>query len=176
MVEWLGGGLQNLLQRFKSVSGLYVVKFKLMKNTVVCPVDQVNVDENKVRFTAFLVLVIAITYLAIGNWLLIAILLVDFALRAFNLNVYSPLAILGGAVINQIKLKPKPVDRAPKRFATFVGLVFLAAILTAHVTGFLLTARLVSGVLILFAALESLAGFCAGCYVYSWLIRFKLIT
>jgi len=147
-----------------------------MKSAVTCPVDNVAVDENRVRVNAFLVLVIALAYMAFANWLLITLLLIDFALRAFNLNTYSPLAIISGVIVKQANLKPKPVDRAPKRFATFVGLVFLAAILIAHITDNLLVARLINAVLILFAALESLAGFCAGCYVYAWLIRFKLIS
>jgi len=75
--------------------------------------------------------------------------------------------------VKQAGLKSKPVDRAPKRFAAFVGLVFLAAILTATLTGFALTAKIIAGVLVVFAALESLLGFCAGCYVYALIGKFR---
>src|ERR1700743_553267 len=94
-----------------------------------CPVDFIPINENKARLTAFLVLVIGIVYLLTGFWLLIAFLLIDFALRTFNLGKYSLLGFLSDALIKQLKIKNKPVDRAPKRFAAGVGLVFNAAIL-----------------------------------------------
>lgn len=138
-----------------------------------CPVDLVKLDEHRVRLVAFFVLLLGVVFILTGNALVAAFLLADFLLRALNLPIYSPLAWLGGVVVKQAGLKSKPVDRAPKRFAAFVGLVFLAAILTATLTGFALTAKIIAGVLVVFAALESLLGFCAGCYVYALIGKFR---
>lgn len=132
-----------------------------------CPVDFVTINENKARITAFFVLSLAIVYLFTGIWLIMAFLLLDFLFRAFNLGKFSLLAFLSDAVIKQLKIKNKPVDRAPKRFAAMVGLVFTAAILVLAYFHFTVFSESLTVILCVFAALESFAGFCAGCYVYS---------
>jgi hypothetical protein len=141
--------------------------------SVDCPVDFVSIDENRARVVAFFVVVLVLFYLVNGNPITIALLLADFLLRALNQNQYSPLGLLSGVVVKQLGVKPKPVDRAPKRFAAFVGIVFLSAILAASFTEFVIATKIIAGVLIVFAGLESFLGFCAGCYVYAFLGRFK---
>jgi hypothetical protein len=146
-----------------------------MNNDLDCPVDFVPINENRARIVAFLVLILAAICFATANIFIAIFLLVDFTLRSFNLNKFSPLAIIAGVLIKLLQIKNKPVDRAPKRFAAFVGLSFMVMILLALLTGFITTAKVLLVVLMIFAALESLAGFCAGCYVYSYLKRFGLI-
>jgi hypothetical protein len=133
-----------------------------------CPVDFIKINENKARLTAFFVLVLALVYLKTGFWLIMAFLLFDFTLRAVNLGKYCPLGFVSDAVIKQLNIKNKPVDRAPKRFAAGVGLVFTAAILMSYFLGLTLLPLFLSIVLVFFAALESFFGFCAGCYVYDF--------
>ena len=132
-----------------------------------CPVDFIPINENKARLTAFFVFTLTIIYLLNGFWLIMAFLLFDFTLRAFNLGKYSLLGFISDAIIKQLKIKNKPVDRAPKRFAAGVGLIFSLAILIAGYFQQQLIVYALSGVLIFFAFLESFLGFCAGCYVYS---------
>jgi hypothetical protein len=146
-----------------------------MSKELDCPVDFVTVNENRVRIVAFFVLKLAILCFITDSLTIAGILLIDFTLRAFNLNKYSPLAIIAGVFVKLLQLNNKPVDRAPKRFAAFVGLSFSVMILAALLTDFITTAKVLLGVLMVFAALESLAGFCAGCYVYSYLKQFGLI-
>ena len=59
-----------------------------------CPVDFVTVNENKIRVIAFFVLILAIVYLFLGLWLIMAFLVVDFLLRTFNLGKFSLLAFI----------------------------------------------------------------------------------
>ena len=132
-----------------------------------CPVDFIPINENKARLTAFFVFILTIVYLLNGFWLIMAFLLGDFSLRAFNLGKYSLLGFISDAIIKQLKIKNKPVDRAPKRFAAGVGLVFSLAILVAGYFHQPLIVYSLSGALLFFAFLESCFGFCAGCYVYS---------
>jgi hypothetical protein len=146
-----------------------------MNNDLECPVDFVTINENRARMVAFLVLILAVICFVTANTIIAAFLLADFTLRSFNLNKFSPLAIIAGGLIKLLQLKNKPVDRAPKRFAAFVGLSFMVMILLALLTDFITTAKVLLVVLMIFAALESLAGFCAGCYVYSYLKQFGLI-
>ena len=59
----------------------------------------------------------------------------------------------------------------PKRFAARIGFLFCLAIVVAHYTD--LSTIILSIIIALFAALESLAGFCAGCYVYNAYARLR---
>ncbi|MFD2147669.1 DUF4395 domain-containing protein [Mucilaginibacter antarcticus] len=145
-----------------------------MRNNLDCPVDFVKVNENRVRLVATMVLTLAFICSITANWLIPAFLFIDFALRAFNLNTYSPLAIIAGMIIKLFDIKNKPVDRAPKRFAAFIGLGFMAMILLSLFGGFTTIAKVLLIIIMVFAALESLAGFCAGCYVYTYLKRLGL--
>jgi len=133
-----------------------------------CPVDFIPINENKARLTAFLVFLLTIIYLLNGFWLIIAFLFIDFSLRAFNFGKYSLLGFMSDAIVKQLKIKNKPVDRAPKRFAAGVGLVFSLAILLAAFFQQPTIVYILSGVIIFFAFLESFFAFCAGCYVYSF--------
>jgi len=132
-----------------------------------CPVDFITVNENKARLTAFFVLVLTCVYLLTGFWLIMAFLLFDFAVRVFNLGKYSLLGFISDAVIKQLKIKNKPVDRAPKRFAAMVGLVFVTAILLTCVLHLGIATTSLAIIMAVFAFLESFFAFCAGCYVYS---------
>jgi len=138
-----------------------------------CPVDFIKVDENRVRVVAFFVLLFVLFYLVNGNPLSVVLLLTDFLLRAFNFNAYSPLSFISGAVVKQAGLKAKPVDRASKRFASFAGVFFLIAILITMLLQYPLASKMLAVVMIVFASLESFAGFCAGCYVYTFINRVK---
>ncbi len=126
-----------------------------------------QVDENKVRVTAFGVLLLTIALL-FTQWQPLAwFLSLDFALRSFNFGKYSPLGIVSGQITQLLKWEVKPIFYPPKRFAARIGLLFslvLAGLLLVQ-----LNIWAVGGVLAFFAGLESLLGICAGCYVYSWL-------
>ena len=132
-----------------------------------CPVDFIKINENKARLTAFFVLLLTLVYLKTNLPLIIAFLFVDFALRAVNLGKYSLLSFIIDAVIKQLNIKAKPVDRAPKRFAAMVGVVFTAAILVSTILHLSIVAVSLAAILSFFAFLESFFAFCAGCYVYS---------
>jgi hypothetical protein len=129
-------------------------------------------SESKIRLTAFFALVLIVAYLITGFGVFPLILLADFALRAFGANPYSPLAFLAGKTAAALKLPAKPVYMPPKRFAARVGFVFCLAITVLHYIDMEISATLLGFVIGAFAALESLAGFCAGCYVYGILKKF----
>ncbi len=140
-----------------------------MNNNLICPTDGVQINETKVRLVAGLVLLTAVAYL-LTHWVILPLLLVaDFGLRSFDKRPYSPLANLAGAIVKWGKLPYKGTDQAPKRFAARIGLAFVVTISLLHLAGIATGIPVV--VLIVFAALESLVGFCAGCYVYTHFIR-----
>jgi hypothetical protein len=146
-----------------------------MKTELSCPVDFVVINENKARLTAFFVLILTVVFLFTDLWVIPAFLVIDFFIRLKNWGKYSLLGILSDAVIKQIKIKNKPTDRAPKRFAAGVGLVFVIAILTLTLLHLFLASSVLAYVIVLFAFLESFIGFCAGCYVYTILKKISLL-
>jgi hypothetical protein len=138
-----------------------------MSTQLQCPVDAVLVNENKARVNAFFVLVLGIVFLFTHLWLIIAVFAADFLIRAAGTGKYSAIGFLSGAVMRQLNIGSKPVDRAPKRFAAYTGFVFSVAILASVLFQWGLAVNVLTAVLILFAFLEAFAGFCAGCYVYT---------
>ena len=88
----------------------------------------------------------------------------------------SPMGLLATRVIAPRIGEPKLVPGPPKRFAQTVGLGFSVAALVLHfVAGSPVAANVVLAVLILFAALEAFLGFCAGCFVFDYLMRWGLV-
>jgi uncharacterized membrane protein YphA (DoxX/SURF4 family) len=138
-----------------------------MSSNLQCPVDFVLIDEHKARINAFFVLCLVSIYLLTNAWVILLLLAVDFLIRATNQGKYSIIALLSDMVIRRFKIKPKPVDRGPKRFAAWVGFSFLTAILLMIGLQQSLVAQVLIGIMMVFAALEAFAGFCAGCYVYT---------
>lgn len=140
-----------------------------MTNTLICPTDGVPINETKVRLVAALVLLLTLTYGLTGWLLLLLLLTVDFGLRSFDLGQYSPFGTVAGWLVKTLRLPHKGTDQAPKRFAARIGLGFGLLITVLHLAG--IAVLIPTAVLALFAALESLIGFCAGCYVYTFYVR-----
>lgn len=133
-----------------------------------CPVDFVTVNETQVRTTAFFVLLTAVAGFILNSALPFAFLIADFLLRALNLGRYSPLAITAKYTVQLLSLPVKPIDQAPKRFAAKIGFGFAVIITVLLLLNYVTAAKGFAAVLIIFALLESVFGFCAGCYAYTF--------
>jgi hypothetical protein len=140
-----------------------------------CPVDFIPVNENKVRLTALWVLVLVLISLRNFPLLLFIFLAIDFFLRAFNYGRLSPLNILSGLLVKQLKIPNKPIDQAPKRFAAGIGFVLATVIVLSLILQLPKVVLILTIVFAAFAFLESFLSFCAGCYVYTFLQHTKLI-
>jgi Domain of unknown function (DUF4395) len=147
-----------------------------MKETLSCPVDKVLINENKARFTALFVLALTVLFLITGYVPVIAFILYDFLVRTFYLGKYSLLSACSDVIIRLFKIKNKPTDRAPKRFAAGTGLVFALFILIASLFSWPAVSFSLGCVLGFFAFLEAFFGFCAGCHVYTLLKKFRIIA
>src|ERR1700739_399651 len=141
-----------------------------------CPVDFIPVNENKVRLTALWVLRLVMVALFVNQLPIFIFLAIDFFLRAFNYGKFSPLNILSGEIVKQLKISNKPIGQAPKRFAAGIGFILSVAIVLLLIFNFSKTVLALSIVFASFAFLESFLSFCAGCYVYTFLLRTKLIS
>jgi hypothetical protein len=140
----------------------------IVKDSLSCPVDFVTVNENKVRLIALQVFIVSIAIFIFQHWLLIILLTVDFFLRSFDLNKFSPLAAISAGIIRLFSIGVKPINQGPKRFAARIGLIFSIAILLSYYADYPTVVASLAAVLIMFSFLESFFSFCAGCHVYTY--------
>lgn len=143
-------------------------------NTLFSFPDPVN--DYAARFVAAMVVILTLSFLVTANiWVLIFILY-GFLARVLTGPTLSPIGLIATKILvplfgNPEKLVPGP----PKRFAQAIGLVFSAAALITLLFSEISATRFLMGILGFFASLEAFVGFCTGCYVFGWLIRFRLI-
>lgn len=133
------------------------------------------VDDVTVRLIAGVVLVLAVAALAAHQWWLYAVLAVDFVLRAGWGPSASPVARLAGAVRPRVAAAPRYTAGPPKRFAASIGAVLTGAATVLWLAGSATPVVLIGVVMVVFPALESLAGICVGCLVFSGLMRLGVL-
>jgi len=134
------------------------------------------VNEKAARVVAGGVAVQAALALLVGwHWLLV-VLAVGFALRVLAGPRWSPLGQLATKVIAPRLGPARLVPGPPKRFAQAIGLA-LTTVAAAISLGFgaRTVAAVLVGVLLGFALLEAVVGFCAGCWAFRLLMRAGVI-
>lgn len=135
------------------------------------------VDDVTVRLIAGVVLVVSLVVVATGAVWLYGLLAVDFALRAGFGPKASPVAQLVSSLVRpRVPAAPRPTPGAPKRFAATIGAVMtLAAVVLFYPLGWTTAAWVAVGVMVVFPALEALAGLCVGCQLFAVLMRTGLV-
>ncbi|MCY4112378.1 MAG: DUF4395 domain-containing protein [Chloroflexi bacterium] len=134
------------------------------------------VNEVAARIVAGMVVILSIAVLVTGQWWLMFILAYGFLARVATGPTLSPMGLLATRVIAPRIAKERLVPGPPKRFAQTVGLIFSITALVLHfAAGLSVAAGAVLAVLTVFAALESFLGFCAGCFVFNYMIRWGLV-
>ena len=114
----------------------------------------------------------------IGQYLLL-FLTYGFIARTLWGPRFSPIALLTTKIIIPAIGNPnKLVAGPPKRFAQFIGLIFTV---TATALFFInnttsLNTSILLGILVAFASIEAILGFCTGCFVFQYLIKIGLIS
>ncbi len=110
------------------------------------------------------------------RWLMI-FLAYGFIARVLTGPTMSPFGLLATRVIvPALKIPVKPTAGPPKQFAQFVGVVFsTTALVLTFGFGQFVYAEAVLGVLVFFAGLEAFAGFCMGCFVFGYLMKWGVI-
>lgn len=104
-----------------------------------------------------------------------AVLAAGFALRVLAGPRFSPWGRVAAHVIAPRLGTPTPVPGAPKRFAQAIGLALTTVATVAALVGATTLSVGLLLVLVLFAVLESVVGFCAGCAMFAGLIRMGLV-
>ena len=143
-----------------------MIQFKQM----ICPISPERVDENRVRVTALGVIMTMGGFFITGNVIFPALLVVDFFIRAFTNLKYSPLSWLSHLFVKSFGTQPVWIDKAPKVFAARIGFLLTFIISVADLLGLPLLAYVTSATLVIFAFLECGINFCAGCWVYTYVV------
>ena len=134
------------------------------------------VNEKAARVVAGVVAVAALVILLTGwHWLLVP-LAYGFLARVATGPTLSPLGRLAMQGVAPRLGAPKHVPGPPKRFAQGVG-AFCTTLATvfALALGWTLAADLLVGMILVFAILESVFAFCAGCTLFGALMRLGVI-
>ena len=138
--------------------------------TIICPVSEDRVDNNVTRIIALQVLLIAITGSVLNNYWIFLFLAFDFTTRAFFKGKGSLLKWITQQIVKLLKIAPKPINAAPRKFAAALGLVFSVLIALLIFNGSITSAYILNGMLAICAFMESFLGFCVGCYLYTFFI------
>ncbi len=141
------------------------------------------VDDVTVRLIAAVVLFFGVTALATQQWWLYAVLAADFVLRAALGPRLSPIAQLVIMLIRpRVAAAPRPTAAAPKRFAASIGAALTTAAAALWVislatasTGALVGVAAIGVLMVVFPALEAVAGVCVGCQAFAGLMRLGVI-
>ncbi len=129
------------------------------------------VNEKAARVVAGGVAVIGLVTLATGWYWLLVPLALGFLARVLTGPRLSPLGQLATRVVAPRLGTPRLVPGPPKRFAQSIGLAFSLTALLSVALGRPGLAAVLLGVLVAFATLESVVGFCAGCWMFAQLMR-----
>lgn len=141
--------------------------------TAECPFSPQTTDERVVRMTASLTVVLLLAGLfSTLKWIGL-LLCFDFFIRGFTKLPISPLRRAARAQARIFRLKPKPINAAPKIYAAKIGF-FMALIITIPAfAGLRPPARIVAEIMVLAAGLEAFLGICLGCHLYSLTQKIK---
>jgi hypothetical protein len=102
-------------------------------------------------------------------------LAIDFFLRAFNYNKYSPINWTSDKFVKTFRIPFKPIDQGPKRFAAKIGFFLSLLIITALLAEQTKTAVVFGIIFTVCAFLESVMAICLGCYMYMFLRQLKIV-
>jgi hypothetical protein len=138
-------------------------------HNVICPISNIRVDSNVSRMIAFMNAALLALYVLTGTTWLVAIVALDYGIRALWQLKYSPIRFLAIKSTNALDIPAKPIDLAPKLFASRIGFLFattsaLLIPINDHVS------LIVAGVLVTFATLEAAFDLCVGCLTYTYIV------
>ena len=137
-----------------------------------CPISLKSIDASLVRINSFYVAVVFALFFLTESSLIILFLLFDFITRIFIDKEYSLLIMLSKKTKQLLHVKSNIVDNAPKKLASYFGLLFVGFISIATLLGFSGVSLVLSIVLGACIFLEVVFSYCLGCEVYHLYKRF----
>ena len=135
------------------------------------------VNEVAARWVAAMVAVLPFTIVLTNLHWLMFWLTYGMLARVLTGPTLSPMGLLATRVlVPRFGNRQKLVAGPPKRFAQFIGLLFAATSLAmTYWFGLEGVAKVLLSILGIFAIMESCLGFCAGCFVFGYLMKLGVI-
>lgn len=148
-----------------------------------CPISKNTVDENVVRLIGFFSLILVILGFLVSKWFFL-FLSFEYLMRIFVKTLkFSILRQLAIFIMHKVlKIKPKEIGAAPKRFAAIIGFLF-SIFIFATIQGqifctynceyndyfFSTLTNILTLIFVVAISLETFFSYCLGCKFYSWL-------
>ena len=155
-----------------SLPGCVVVR-RMLRNLLRYP-DPVN--ENAARVVAAGVVVLVAGYVLTGSWVVLGILTYGFVARVLTGPTLSPWSqVVNRLLVPWFSIPAKLVPGPPKRFAQGIGALLSVGAVVAHASGFDLLAVGLVVLIGIAATLESVFGFCVGCWIFARLMDVGLV-
>jgi hypothetical protein len=135
------------------------------------------VDEISARLVAGGVVVMSVAYVATGWWWLLVLLAYGFVARVASGPTLSPLGLAVTRLLRpRLPVAARLTPGPPKRFAQGIGATFtVAAVVARFGFGAVGASQLLVAAIVVAATLESVVGFCLGCWVFGRLMRAGVI-
>lgn len=173
MIQQLANS-NSLSLKLQRLNNLINITRARIQNTFTFPHP---VNEIAARWVAAMVAVLAFIIILTNLYWLLFVLLYGFIARVLTGPTLSIMGLLSTKLIVPALGSPsKLVPGPPKRFAQVIGgFVTTVSIILSYGFGLNYLSEWILGVLLLFAVLESCVSFCAGCYMFGYLMKWGLI-
>ena len=136
---------------------------------LVCPVSFSEVNENASRLSVFLLALGVEAFLLTGNIYIIMFVAFDYSFRVFEKIKYSPLTLISDLIFKVTGLPVKLVNKAPKVFASRMGLFF--ALIAVVMFYFVPEVSIAFAVILLVCTfLDAVFNVCFGCLIYHYIV------
>lgn len=142
-----------------------------MYTNAICPISNQQINERVARINAVITLSVTVLAIATGAPWLLALMVIDFFLRAFGFQPYSPVARLSAWFVGRFGLGVHKVNAGPKIFAARIGFIFSLLVVVFALIGWQGAALSLAAVLGFCAFLEGAFGFCVACAIYPLVFR-----
>lgn len=131
-----------------------------------CPISLISVDSNMARINAFYVGLLFTLYVITQYLPLIYFLILDFTIRIFFKKEYSLTYMLSLFTKSIFNVKSIPVDAAPKKLASYFGLLFVILVAFTSLVNLTFLFYTLSLILLACIFLEVFFSYCLGCEIY----------
>ena len=140
-----------------------------MKN-LVCPISTKKIDGNVSRLTVFFNVILMAIFLVTLNPVFIIVVAIDYLIRAALDIKYSPIRLIASAGPGLLNLEKKPINLAPKVFASRLGFVCALVSAVLVLLDYDIASMSVAGLLLVLSIMDSVFNFCVGCAIYNYLV------
>lgn len=137
---------------------------------IICPISIEKIDSNVSRLTVFINVVFMGLFLYTRNQYFIGIVAGDYFIRAVLKVEYSPIRFLAFNIVSAFNVKKKPINLAPKIFASRLGLICAIVAVILQLLGYSTGALITTGLLMVLSIMDSVFNFCVGCLIYNFLV------